>query len=396
MFRKISYTIALQFTAFVFLLFLINGAIFLVADFQNARRQSEMRLGRTLQLISTQWDGNISQFPQAIPAMIRERVRIFDTLGQPVYVGGFFSGVPFLFDQGVSRMTVDGEQYGVLTAPVLGPRGVRGYVQVADVERFQRADISRRAFLYLLVSVGISALTFAVGLFFARRSLKPAESAMERLEQFTQDASHELRTPLTALSSSLDLALRNEKYREGILSAKDDVRNIAILIERLLELARLDRFVLQRVPVDFSELVEDSVAKHRIIAEGKRIDILAFIQPDVRVYGDAPLLRQVLGNLLGNAIKFSKASGGQVRVTLTGNELRIEDNGIGIDRKDQQSVFERFFQADGSRSHGGFGLGLALVKRIVDLHQWHVTVKSRVGEGSTFIVSFASRSRKNS
>jgi signal transduction histidine kinase len=394
MFRRISYTIALQFTAFVFLLVLVNGTVFLVADFHNARRQSESRLGRSLQLIATQWDGNISRFPQSIPAMIRERVRIFDIQGQPMYVGGFFAGVPFLFKEGMSSMTVEGEQYGVLTAPVLGPKGVRGYVQVADVERFQSADLWNRIVLYLLVDIAISTLTFLVGLFFARRSLKPAEAMMERLEQFTQDASHELRTPLAALSSSLDLALHNKKYQEGLLSAKEDLRNVATLVERLLELARLDRFVLQREVVDFSELVKESVAKHEIIAEGKNIDIVSEIHPGVTVSGDAALLRQVLNNLLGNAIKFSKPGGGKILVRLSPSEFVVEDEGIGIDRKDVNSIFERFYQADDSRAHGGFGLGLALVKRIVDLHHWSVSVRSIPNEGTAFTVTFASRSKK--
>jgi signal transduction histidine kinase len=200
---------------------------------------------------------------------------------------------------------------------------------------------------------------------------------MERLEQFTQDASHELRTPLAALLSSLDLALLSGEHREGILSAKQDVKDITVLVERLLELARLDGFAISRTSVDFSSLVEDAIEKFRPLAQEKGLTIEQSLQPDVTVVADTPLIRQVVTNLLSNAIKFSHKGSGPIFVRLTAQTLSIQDHGIGIAPGALSHIFDRFFRADPSRTEQGFGLGLALVRRILDLHGWTIRIAGR-------------------
>jgi signal transduction histidine kinase len=282
---------------------------------------------------------------------------------------------------------VEEDHYQLLTTEVRQGEKILGFLQVAELSRVQAGELTPRAILYLIVSAAISLLTFFVGLFFARSSLKPAEQMMERLEQFTQDASHELRTPIAALSSSLDLALRSGKHKEGIESAKEDVTQVSILVERLLELARLDKFVLQREEVDLSVLTETVIERHRGLVDGNVI-IKSEVLSGVTVSGDPALLRQVIGNLLSNAIKFSKAGMGTITVRLTKDKLSVEDEGVGITKEDLPHIFDRFFQAEDSRSNGGLGLGLALVKRIVDLHGWKIGVKSKEGEGTTFTVRF--------
>ncbi|NOS67252.1 MAG: HAMP domain-containing histidine kinase [Candidatus Peribacteraceae bacterium] len=387
-FRRISYRIALQFTAFVFVLLLVNGAVFLAADLSNARRQTHVRLQQRASRILIEQSTNGERALQALPRPLRERVRIVDASGTSIISGMMFDDIPFSLEKGFSQFNFENDEFIVLTVPILEGAVVKGYVQVGDIERLQFGDLPMRALIYLIVSVIISALTFVVGLFFARSSLKPAEEMMERLEQFTQDASHELRTPIAALSSSLDLALKNKKYHEGILSAKDDLKDVAVLVERLLELTRLDQFTLERTSLDLSGLVESSVEKHKPLAGEKNVTISAHLAPDISVQGDALLLKQVIGNLISNAIKFSKSDGGTITVRLTKDALSIEDTGVGIRKQDIPHIFDRFFQAENSRSNGGLGLGLALVKRIVELHGWRITAKSQEGKGTTFTVSF--------
>lgn len=389
-FRKISYRIALQFTAFVFLLLLINGLVFLAADFGNARRQMHYRLARAADMVTQNMRMGPGMFRIDLPPMMREQVRILDADGQQLYSGGLFENVPFVPEEGMTIIHIDNEEYGILTAAIRTGPAIVGYMQIADVERFRLGDLPLRSLLYLFVSAVVSALTFGVGLFFARRSLRPAEHMVERLEQFTQDASHELRTPLAALNSSLDLALRTRKYREGILSAKQDVRDVTMLVERLLELARLDTFAVAMDTIDLSALLEQAVARHRPLAAQMHIEIEAQVAPGVSVRGDASLVRQVVGNLLSNAIKFSKKEGGAIRVRLQPRTLSIEDEGIGIPAADLPHIFDRFYQADTSRAKDGFGLGLALVKRIVDLHGWSIDVRSKQGKGTTFTVRLVS------
>ncbi|ALM10462.1 MAG TPA: hypothetical protein DEB30_01115 [Candidatus Peribacter riflensis] len=390
-FRHISTRIALQFMGFVFLLFLINGSLFLMADFGNVRRMARGRLLREAQMILSQAPGMLQGKPLSVPPPLAERIRILDADGRLMHAGSLFADVPALTTEGYSTIEVREESYTVLTIPLTVDGRVRGFAQVAGMEHLPARDLPIRWGLYFLVSILVSALTFVVGLFFARRSLKPAEQMMERLEQFTQDASHELRTPLAALSSSLDLALKNGEHREGILSAKEDLKQVTVLVERLLELARLDTFIHEDNPVDLSELVAQSTERMRSLAAGRRVAIEQHIDQGVTVRGDAVLLRQALENLLSNAIKFSKPSGGDIRVRLTSKTLSIEDAGVGIDASALPHIFDRFYQAEQSRAMGGFGLGLALVKRIVELHGWTVEARSTHGEGATFTMHFGSQ-----
>lgn len=386
-FKRISYRIALQFTAFVFVLLLINGMAFLVADISNARQQLHFKMIRDSATIQAQAGLPAEVFSRTVPPHLRERIRILSLNGTPVYIGSVFDGMPMKLKEGFADIIVENELYDVLTLPIIRNGGPIGFVQVAEVQRFQMGQLPERAFIYLLVSVGISTLTFFVGLAFARRSLRPAVEMVERLEQFTQDASHELRTPLAALGSSLDVALKTGKHREGLLSAKDDLKEVSLLVERLLELARLDKLVLHRNQIDFSSFVEQTIDKYRELAKEKKVEIKSDVVAGISVSGDSTLLKQVLSNLLSNAIKFSKNDGGVITVKLTKKELSISDTGIGIDKTALPHIFDRFYQADTSRSDEGYGLGLALVKRIVDLHGWSIQAKSKDGAGTVFIIA---------
>lgn len=388
LFHRISHRIAQQFTAFVFVLLLINGVIFLAADYSQGRRQMGFRLAQTAQTVQEHMRLTPTGVKLELPPFIREQVRIADDRGRVLHSGSLFQDLPFVISRSVQRMNVRGEQYAVMTLPVERGGELLGFIQVGEAERFRLGDLPLRALLYLAVSLAVSALTYGVGLFFARRSLLPAQEMVERLEQFTQDASHELRTPLATLNSSLDLALKTEKHREGLLSAKDDVKSLSVLVERLLDLARLDKHLLQTERVELADLARDAVEKMQTIAQESGVQLTFDKQTDVMVNGDPTLIRQILQNLIGNAIKFRRDEAPVVRVILKKKELRVEDNGIGIAPDVLPRIFDRFTQAEGSRSEEGFGLGLALVKRIADLHGWELAVESEEGKGAVFRVKF--------
>lgn len=389
-FRRISYRIAWQFTGFVFLLFLINGIVFFAADVQNAQRMSGVRLEKSSSFAIR----NISSWPHIhpdqFPPHMRDRVRLVTLQGQPVYSGGYFADIPFSADSERQEITVQGEEFGILTMPLVRKGVTVGFVQVLEPERQPLSDVYDKMLLYFLISIAVSCLTFLVGLFFARRSLKPAEQMMERLEQFTQDASHELRTPLAALRSSLDLALKTGKLQEGIHSAKEDVVTITALVDRLLELARLDQLSLEKLTMDCSALVRETVERHAALAMEKGIVLSAHVDDPVLANGDSALFRQMLTNLLSNAIKFNQKDG-SVTVVLRRHLLSVTDTGIGMSTEAQKHVFDRFYQADASRANEGYGLGLPLVKRIVDLHRWKLELRSEPGKGTTFTVHLSSK-----
>lgn len=384
-FRRISYRIAWQFTGFVFVLFMINGVAFFAADIQNAQRMSGDRLARSSSFAIRNLSTWPDIHPEQLPSYMRDRIRITTLQGKTVYQGGFFTDVPFAASDERSAMTIQGDEYSILTIPLIRKGVTVGFVQVAEAERQPLYDLYLRAVIYFFVSILVSGLTFVVGLYFARRNLKPAEEMMQRLEQFTQDASHELRTPLAALRSSLDLALKTGKHAEGIASAKDDVMDITQLVDRLLELTSLDQLLLKKLSFDCSGLVRESIDRQKALALEKGITLTGVIEESVKCAGDTSLFRQMLMSLIANAIKFTP-TGGVVTVTLRRNMLTVADTGIGISPDDQIHIFDRFYQADSSRAHGGYGLGLALVKRICDLHGWTIHCTSEMGKGTTFTV----------
>jgi len=122
------------------------------------------------------------------------------------------------------------------------------------------------------------------------------------------------------------------------------------------------------------------------------VSIATRIEQPLTIEADPSLFRQVLNNLLSNAIKYNKKDG-TVTVELKKGRLSIADTGIGMAKDQIPHIFDRFYQADDSRSRGGFGLGLALVKKIADVHGWDLDVKSVEGEGSSFSITFAGTSR---
>ncbi|HEY1066491.1 MAG TPA: ATP-binding protein, partial [Pirellulales bacterium] len=225
------------------------------------------------------------------------------------------------------------------------------------------------------------------------------EDAFGRLRKFTADASHELRTPLAIASSHVQLALSRERsgedYRKTLTTCRAALDRMGRLVESMLTLARLDAETA-RAPsktCDASRLAAEAVALLRPLAEEHNATIAG---PDpeaeaVLVSADPDRLLQVILNLAGNAIYYNRPEGRvDVTVWAEGAEavLRIADQGEGIAPEDQPRIFERFFRADKSRSRrrGGAGLGLSIVKRIVELHDGKISFTSVPGEGTTFEV----------
>jgi signal transduction histidine kinase len=219
---------------------------------------------------------------------------------------------------------------------------------------------------------------------------------IESHQQFAADASHELRSPLTSLRSRLEVALRRtrsaEEYRQVIVDCLSEVEQLTRLAEDLLELARSDA---QRLTLDVSEfelqpLVASEIVRLQHEAEMRSVTVSSEIRPDLTVIADEARLRRVLNNFLSNAIHYSQSAGGHVRITAGNGDrdvwIEISDNGIGLDKEQQQHIFERFWRADKARCirTGGAGLGLAICHEIIRAHGGQINVTSQPGHGSTF------------
>jgi signal transduction histidine kinase len=223
-------------------------------------------------------------------------------------------------------------------------------------------------------------------------------SAEKEQHQFIADVSHELRTPLTILRGSLEVVLEEERpaeeYREAIGNALLEVRHLTRLSQNLLFLTRGEsgRVTLSFANLELGKFASD-VVRDLAPASAERGLELSVSTPKepVFVFADAGRLQQVMHNLLENAMRYTEPGGKvAVRVEAAPGEARLSvaDTGVGIPEADRPYVFERFFRSKGSRSAnpGGSGLGLSIVRWIVEAHKGRVTVESEVGKGSTFTV----------
>ncbi|MEO5728461.1 MAG: ATP-binding protein, partial [Byssovorax sp.] len=231
-----------------------------------------------------------------------------------------------------------------------------------------------------------------------------AERASRAKDDFLATVSHELRTPLTAMLGWARMinmpGLRAGVIEEGMKSIERNARAQAQLVEDLLDISRIISGKLEVCPrpMDLGAVIEAASATLRPVAQAKRIALTLDLAPGAGLLdGDADRLQQVVANLLSNAVKFTPA-GGAVHVELSpcGAEamMRVSDTGEGIAPDFLPLVFDRFKQADASstRRHGGLGLGLAIVRHVIELHGGTICAESQgVGQGATFTVRLPRR-----
>lgn len=231
----------------------------------------------------------------------------------------------------------------------------------------------------------------------ARRTLLPIEGALEAQKRFTADASHELRTPLTAIQTENEVALRDKKLTQKQAQAQlksnlEEVAKLKALAEGLLVLANTEKATDFYQALSSEELSAQAIERVSKTARAKKIKIEAANGPDLSVKGSQTHLVDLLSILLDNAVKYSP-QGSLVKIGVKKSDkhalISVSDRGPGIAAADLPHIFERFFRTDASRtklSAGGYGLGLAIAKKIADTHKAYIEVKSRPGRGSTFTV----------
>jgi two-component system OmpR family sensor kinase len=219
-----------------------------------------------------------------------------------------------------------------------------------------------------------------------------------RLRRFVADASHELRTPLTAIRGFAEL------HRQGAVTGESDTKELIARIEReskrmstlvedLLVLARLDQGPKMEIkPVNLSEVVTDAVESARAAGPGHPITLTA--GAEIYALGDANRIHQVVANLLANA-RVHTPVGTQINVAINHLDKEVQvivsDNGPGLSDENREKIFERFYRVDPSRQRTGAegsGLGLSIVDAVMRSHGGHVSVDSKLGEGTSFTLHF--------
>jgi signal transduction histidine kinase/CheY-like chemotaxis protein len=304
----------------------------------------------------------------------RRPVQILDVLADPDYemhraveLGGFRTmlGVPMLAgDKVIGVITLWREQvqaFGERTLELITTFAAQGAIAIQNAQLFRELEVAGR-----------------------------------HKSEFLASMSHELRTPLNAVIGFSDVLLErmfgelNERQEEYVRDIRDSGRHLLELINEILDLSKVEagRMELEPGPLSLPDLLEHGLAMVRERAARHGIAISLEVAPEVGViWADELKLKQVVLNLLTNAVKFTPDGGSvEVGARMAGEEAEVvvRDTGIGIDPADHERIFEAFQRGGREARHEGTGLGLTLSKRIVELHGGRIWMSSRPGEGSTF------------
>jgi signal transduction histidine kinase len=260
-------------------------------------------------------------------------------------------------------------------------------------ESRQRLRISLLVINGIIIIVSGSLSYFLAGL-----TLKPIQKMSEDQKRFISDASHELRTPITAMKSLFEVSLRDKNLdlkeaKKVIGSGIEQSDRLKNLSDSLLELSRLEinHIESQFQVVSLKKIISESVSQIKPKADTKKIKIISKIA-NTKTFGDQNRLIEFFTIFLDNAIKYSPDDTEIKIISKTigkKNLIKIIDQGIGIDQKDLPKIFDRFYQADNSRTktdNSGYGLGLSIAQKIIESHHGSIKVFSQPNVGTKFII----------
>lgn len=346
------------------------------------------------------------------------------------------------FEEGIPRMeNIDGKKYIVYDTRTPGPPGMRGGFWIRGVESVNSTMLLGRSavvVVFILIPLILS-LTALGGYYITKKAFRPInniintandisaqkdltrrieiasgakedelhhlsvtlnkmldkiENLIKQEKQFTSDASHELRTPISVILAQgeylLDIA-KDEKEKELAQNIVDKAKQMSKLVSSLLLLSRIDqnRQKLKKEKTELGVLIDVAIDSTRALAVKKNINVNADIEENLSICVDETLMLSAITNLINNAVKYGKESG-TVNVSAmkldTAVNLVVADDGIGIQGENLEKIWDRFYRVDGVRNdeYGSSGLGLSMVKSIVELHGGTISVKSELGKGTEF------------
>ena len=371
-----------------------------------------------------------------------KNVSIYEENGKYIIGQYNYDVVNIPFEEGIPRReNVDGKEYIDYDTRTPSPPGIRGGFWIRGVESVNSTMLlGRSAIIIILILVPLILLLTALGGYYiTKRAFRPVnnivktandisrqkdissrieiasnakqdelhhlsvtlnemldkiENLITQEKQFTSDASHELRTPISVILAQgeylLDIA-KDEKEKELAQTIVDKAKQISKLVSRLLLLARIDqnrqKFNMEKV--DLGVLIDIAVDSVKELASQKEILIFSNVAEGTIVDADESLLLSAVINLISNGIKYGNKSGHVlISASKLGDktEIIIADNGVGISEEHINKIWTRFYRVDDARNdeYGSSGLGLSMVKSIIELHGGEITVKSEVGKGTEF------------
>lgn len=371
-----------------------------------------------------------------------KNVSIYDSDGKYIIGQYIYDAENIPFEEGIPRREkIDGKEYIVYDTKMPSPPDKPGGFWIRGLESVNSTMLlGRTAIIIVLVLIPLILLLTALGGYYiTKRAFKPVnniiqtandissqrditrrieitpnakedelhhlsvtlnrmldkiENLIKQEKQFTSDASHELRTPISVILAQgeylLDIA-KDEKEKELAKSIVDKANQVSKLVSRLLLLARIDqnRQKFNKEKVDIGVIVDIAIESMKELAENKNISLSANVDDDIFAEADESLLLSAITNLISNGIKYGKESGYvSVSAYRIGDktEITVEDNGIGIDKNHINKIWDRFYRIDDVRNdeYGSCGLGLSMVKSIIELHDGTISVNSTLGQGTVF------------
>ena len=310
-----------------------------------------------------------------------------------------FSGAIFEITTNEVSSRLSRFEHNLQISPIIGQPPI-------ETLRANEIDLASQNITTGLLVTNLVVLVLGGGLSYllARLTLRPIKEMHEAQSRFTSDASHELRTPLAAMKTEIEVALRDKQatkkdFEVIMKSSLEEVDKLTNLSQMLLNLSRLDHDKLKSTAVNIKAVTLDVIRRHNVSSDRIRIKSTQRLS----VLANEPAIVELVSILVDNALKYSP-SDSLVLITLTarGNShvcFEIINTGDGIDEKKLPYIFDRFYRADTSRTNRvGYGLGLSLAKKIVELSQGELSVTSTPGQSTIFTVllpSYQQRSSKN-
>jgi len=317
-----------------------------------------------------------------------------DTLVNILRVGASLQPVESMLDRLVFVLQI-GSPLAVLVSMFggwfLAGRALRPVDTITDTaQRIAAGDLTQRIQTTSSDEIGRLASTF-------NDMIARLEASIRQIRQFSADASHELRTPLTITKGETELALRKDRtpevYRDVLESNLEEIDRMSRIVDELLFLSRADlgeiKMAKERVQLD--HLVQEIQHQALVLGKDREVETVVNHLEPAEVEGDEWRLRELLLNIVDNAVKYSLEKG-LVEINLERSnhmaKLSVKDYGIGMSPEEQHMIFDRFFRSDTARAHAqkGTGLGLAICKWIAESHHGKIQVESTKGQGSQFTI----------
>lgn len=250
---------------------------------------------------------------------------------------------------------------------------------------------------FLLISLSVAIITlllvFILVYVLSKKAIKPIIESMEKQKQFITDAGHEIKTPLAIISANAEVIEMTSGKSEWLTSIKNQTSRLDELVKNLLLLSKMneDDLKLNFCKLSLSEVVKDVSNSFKVIAEREEKDFIVDIKEGVFINGDKSSITQLISTLIDNAIKYSNYRG-NIKISLAplkkGAKLEVFNTADKIDKENLNKLFDRFYRTDMSRARetGGYGIGLSIVKSIVEMHRGKISVVSRDGKSICFTV----------